>query len=81
MTIHEKSRSPRHYGRNALFALLALLAPGIAILWSWNTVVVDLYGQPEMQFRHAIAVEFLVVGLGALFSLPSILSGARQSEG
>lgn len=80
MTTHEAPRSFRGHGRNAIYLLFAPVVGGIAILWSWNTVAVDLFSQPRMEFRHAIAVVFLIVALGALFALPAALARVGRSE-
>jgi hypothetical protein len=60
------------HGRTIVMFLIAIIFGGIAILWSWNTVAVDLFGQPEMAFRHAIAVELLLIASGSLIGLSSL---------
>jgi hypothetical protein len=60
------------HGRTIVMSLIAIVFGGIAILWSWNTVAVDLFGQPEMALRHAIAVELLLIASGSLIDLPSL---------
>jgi hypothetical protein len=59
-------------GGTIVMSLIAIAFGGIAILWSWNTVAVDLFGQPEMALRHAIAVELLLIASGSLIGLPSV---------
>jgi hypothetical protein len=59
-------------GGTIVMSLIAIVFGGIAIHWSWNTVAVDLFGQPEMALRHAIAVELLLIASGSLIGLPSV---------
>ena len=40
--------------KDLLAAGLALAAIVATALWSWNTLA-DLFGAPEVQFRHALA--------------------------
>jgi hypothetical protein len=35
----------------------------VVLIWSWNTVAVDLLDAPAMMFRHALAVLLMVVTL------------------
>jgi hypothetical protein len=58
------------------WATLAVIAAAIAILWSWNTLAVDLFALPQMQFRHALAVIVLAGLLGTVISF-----GARHRPG
>jgi hypothetical protein len=60
------------HGRTIVMPLIAIVFGGIAILWSWNTVAVDLFGQQEMAFRHAFAVALLLIASGSLIGLPSL---------
>ncbi|KUJ77778.1 hypothetical protein [Ruegeria profundi] len=67
------------HGRTIVMALIAILVGGIAVHWSWNTLAVELFAQPEMTFRHAIAVELLLIAVGSLIGLPSFLSKFRDA--
>jgi hypothetical protein len=51
-------------GREIVLGAAALFGIAVAILWSWNTLAVDLFGAPEFAFRHAVAatIGVLVVG-------------------
>jgi hypothetical protein len=60
------------HGRTIIMSLIAVFIGAIAILWSWNTIAVDMFAQPEMEFRHAIAVELLIIAAGSLFSLSNL---------
>ena len=72
MTINDHHEHGGH-GRAIVYALVALLVGGIVILWSWNTVATDLLGHPEMEYRHALAIELLIISAGALLGLPTLL--------
>jgi len=74
MTKHEN----QGHGRTIVMSLIAIVFGGVAILWLWNTVAVDLFALPVMDFSHAIAVELLIVAAGALLGLPSLFK--RFSE-
>lgn len=65
------------YGRIAVMSLIALFFCGVAILWSWNTLAVDLFGQPALEFRHAVAAEFLLIAAGSLFGLSRVIAKFR----
>ena len=60
------------YGRTIFMSLTAVFFAGIAILWSWNTIAADLFAQPEMEFRHAVAAVLLLISAGSLVRLPSL---------
>lgn len=57
------------HGRTLAFVVLGIAVGGIAILWSWNTLAVELFHQPEMAWRHAIAAVLLILTTGALLGL------------
>jgi hypothetical protein len=65
------------HGRTIVMSLIAIVLGGVAILWSWNTLAVDLFHLPEMTFRHAVAAVLLLVAAGSLISLPSLFSGFK----
>jgi hypothetical protein len=66
------------HGRTIVMSLIAIVLGGVAILWSWNTLAVDLFGLPEMTFRHAVAAVLLLVAAGSLAGLPSLFSGFKE---
>ena len=61
----------RGHGRTFVISLIAIVFAGIAILWSWNTLAVDLFGLAEMEFRHAVAMVLSLIAIGSLVGLPS----------
>jgi uncharacterized membrane protein YwzB len=55
------------HGRNSMRvarALSLVLLAAVGVLWSWNTVAVDLFAAPSMAYRHALALLLLAVVLG-----------------
>lgn len=38
------------------------LIGSILLLWSWNTLAVDLFQLPKAQFKHAVAFALLMTG-------------------
>ncbi len=48
--------------KHLLAAGLAIVAIAVAGLWSWNTLA-ELFGAPEAQFRHVVAVLVLLATL------------------
>jgi hypothetical protein len=57
----EHGRKGMRLARALSFVLLA----AVAVLWSWNTVAVDLFAAPSMTYRHALALLLLAMVLGA----------------
>ena len=55
--------------RAALALSVGLLLGGVVLLWSWNALAPELFGAPELAFRHALALELL---LGLLIAIPTI---------
>ncbi len=47
----------------------SLLGAGLAILWSYNTLLSDFSGLARMELRHALAAEILLIAVGALLGL------------
>ncbi|MFT6607924.1 MAG: hypothetical protein ACJA2X_003142 [Halocynthiibacter sp.] len=66
------------HGRTIIMSLIAIVVGGVAILWSWSTLAVDLFGLPEMAFRHAFASVLLLVATGSLIGLPSLFSRFKE---
>lgn len=52
-------------GQTILKSLVILTLSSIAVLWAWNTLAVDLFALPEMQFKHGFAV---MVSMIAMFA-------------
>jgi hypothetical protein len=71
MMIERRSLITIALWKTAGWAVLALIAASVAVLWSWNTLAGDLFALPEMQFRHAFALVLLIGILGTVFSFAS----------
>lgn len=67
------------HGRTVIMSLIAILFGGVAILWSWNTIAVDLFSQPAMEFRNAVAVELLLIAVGSLVGLGGFFAMFRDA--
>ncbi len=66
------------HGRVIAKSLIAVFFGAVAILWTWNTLAVDLFAQPEMEFRHAVAVVLILIAIGSLIGLPSLFNKFRE---
>jgi len=60
---HAQNQNIRKHGKTALKATALLLLGGVSIMWGWDTLAVDLAGANPIKFRHALAFEFVAVGL------------------
>ena len=57
---HQRHR----YGaaKTPAIAISVFLIGSIVLLWSWNTLAVDLFQLPRAQFKHAVAFALLITG-------------------
>lgn len=46
--------------RTTIVAIAIFIAGSIMLLWSWNTLAVDLFQLPEAHFKHAVAFGVLI---------------------
>jgi hypothetical protein len=67
MNKHHRRRS-HDTAKRTLLAIAVFMAGSILLLWSWNTLAVDLFQFPEARFKHAVAFAGLMAG-GFLFPL------------
>ena len=58
--------SHKHTSRSYLFLTGAMLAVPIAVLWSWNLVIPEIFGASPLEFRNALGL----VLLGLIASIP-----------
>ena len=66
-------------GKRLLIGTAIVIVSGIAVMWAWNTLAVDLFQLPAVKFRHAFAAELLLISLGAGLGIGArILGGNRQ---
>lgn len=65
----------RRHGRQLAVIGLAALFGSVVLLWSWNTVAVDLLGLKPMMFKHAFAIQLLFLSTAFVFLLPRRFMG------
>jgi uncharacterized membrane protein len=65
----------RRHGKQLAVIGLATMLGSIVLLWSWNTVAVDLLGLKPMMFKHALAIQLLFLSTAFVLLLPRKLSG------
>ena len=61
-----KQKRPHRWGHATLIILATVLVAGIAMLWAWNTLAVDLFQAPAIGFKHVLAFQFAIAALTAL---------------
>jgi len=68
--------------RRAAHAVLAvagaLFAGAVVLLWSWNGFAVEILQAPALRFRHALALELLLLSAAAAPALGARLFAARR---
>jgi hypothetical protein len=73
----EQRRSLMH----AALAAVLYLGIGAAILhWSWNVIGHDLFGAPQSEFRHGLALVLALLMIAIPFRTRS-LTGHQQPSG
>lgn len=59
---------PTHHQRRYGLLLLAIIVVPIGVLWSWNTVMPEVFGLMEIRYKHAVALTLLsTIVSGVLF--------------
>lgn len=62
MTERHHTTRPRRPGKAIMIAGVFLIAGALLLHWSWNTLATELFTMPDIQFKHAVALElFLLV--------------------
>lgn len=56
----------------------ALVAGAVVLLWAWNGFAVDILQAPALSFRHALALELLLLAGAAAPALAVRLFAARR---
>ena len=77
----DNKQSFRRYAAPAAAAAGAYLVGAAIILWSWNTIAVDVFGASSIAFRHAIAFEALVAAFGAAFGFAARIARGGSENG
>jgi len=70
--------SLRRWGHAVLAAALLLFAGAAVLLWSWNGFAAEILAAPALRFRHALALELLLLTAAAMPALAVRLTGARR---
>ena len=81
MSEHHQRRT---YGavKTIIFAIAIFMAGSVLLLWSWNTLAVDLFQLPEAHFKHAVAFGALIAAaLMFRVSVARIVSGGSPRSG
>lgn len=71
MTEGHRTRRSRRLGKAIFFAMGILIGGALLILWSWNTLATGLFKIPNIQFKHALALELFLL---AVYLIPSTAS-------
>ena len=60
-----------HFMVGSLSLMAMVFIGAVLLLWSWNTTASGLFQAPEMEFKHALAVELF---LGVVFLISGTVS-------
>lgn len=71
MTEGHRTRHSRRLGKAIFLAVGILIGGALLLHWSWNTLVTGPFKLPDIEFRHALALELL---LSALYLIPNTVS-------
>lgn len=71
----------RRFGKAAVAILAAFVAGAMIIVWWWNGIAVDLLSAPAIDFRQAIATEFVVAVLAGAVGLGIRLGVGSRPRG
>lgn len=77
MADHRNSRL-RRAARAVLAIAGVLFAGAVVLLWSWNGFAVEILQAPALHFRHALALELLLLSAAAVPALGARLFAARR---
>jgi len=75
------ARPTRHHGRSIVAAVALLFAGAFVVVWSWNSIAVDLFAAPAIDFRHAVAAELTIAVFAAVIGLGIRLSTGLRRHG
>jgi len=74
----EHPHDTKRHGKTILMALAIVIGGGIALHWGWNTFAVELLSQQAMKFKHALALELLLLSVATVFPLTWRMFGTRS---
>jgi hypothetical protein len=71
-----------HKGRARVLVLVlaGFVMMAMALLWGWNTFAVEVLGQQTMRFKHALALEVLLLSVAGVFPVARRLFGHCASS-
>ncbi|MCB1909586.1 MAG: hypothetical protein KDH15_19675 [Rhodocyclaceae bacterium] len=52
--------------RTLVVALAVLISTSTALLWGWNTFATEVLDLPAIRFKHALALELIVLAMAAV---------------
>jgi hypothetical protein len=70
--------SNRQHGKTLVLAMAVLFGGSVALLWGWNTFAVEVLSQQEIKFRHALALQLLVLSIAGMIPMAWRLVGKRS---
>lgn len=79
MNDHHIDRKGR--ARMLVLAFMGLFAVATMFLWGWNTFAVEVLGQHAMRFKHALALEVLLLSVAGVFPAVWRLFARRRASG
>ncbi|WP_020406594.1 hypothetical protein [Hahella ganghwensis] len=61
----------KHKGlaKKAIMAFLGLFFLAAMLQWSWNSFVVEVLGFQQINFKNALAIEFLLLSMTGVFAM------------
>lgn len=64
--MHIKYIAPHGPKSRHFLGLIAVIVIPVAVLWSWNAVMPDVFALPKITYVQAVALTFLTVIAGGL---------------
>ena len=80
MTEHAPRDRSKRQGRTILFAAGIVTGLALLLLWSWNTLAVDLFKMPTAQFKHAFALEVFLLAAFVMYHTARRLFGFNRNK-
>lgn len=70
----------RGKAKSIIIGIAVLLTASTLLLWSWNTLAVDLFQLPEAQFKHAVAALGALMAVAFVFRFPRTRSSGETTH-
>ena len=72
---------PNHrHGKSIALSIAFLFISSSIVLWAWNTLAVDLFAQPEMQFKHGFAFMLAIFAILSVAPITKRIYGQSQED-